>query len=290
MQTVTAAADTADVPRSALAPALHILHTNDFHNSLGEAGGKRLREAIASLEGAPYLFLDAGDAIKAGNVGVNPFGEPILDCMSDLGYDAMTLGNREFHILRPALETKISHARFPILCANLRGRDPEAAQKLPVVPHITLDRGGLKVTIFGLTVPMVTEKMKMAAAVSAFLFDDPIEVARRLVAELRWGADVLIALTHIGIREDERLARSVSGIDLIIGGHSHVSLASPQWVEREGGSSRATPIVQAGWHARSYGHVTLHRPPGDRTGEGAWQVHGELHPLQERVQERGKPH
>ena len=279
---------TADIA-SASPAALHILHTNDFHNSFGDEGEARLRQAIAALNGAPHLLLDAGDAIKAGNMGVNPFGEPVLDRMSDLGYDAMTMGNREFHVLHAALETKINRARFPILCANMRAKDPAASEKLPVLPHITIDRGGLKVTIFGLTVPMVTEKMKMAAAVSSFLFDDPIETARRLVGQLRWGADVLIALTHIGIREDERLARSVSGIDLITGGHSHVVLEEPKRIERDGGSSRATPIVQAGWHGRYYGQVRLHRPPGDRTGEAGWLIDGELHTLKA-MKERGKSH
>lgn len=261
---------------------LHILHTNDFHNSLTEAGGERLRAAVAALQQTdePYLLLDAGDAIKAGNVGVNPFGEPILDRMSDLGYHAMTMGNREFHVLEAALATKVNRARFPILCANIRRKGKETGTPLPVVPYITLDRGGLKVTVFGLTVPMVTERMA-AAALSNFLFDDPIETARQMVNKLRWGADVLIALTHIGIREDERLARSVSGIDLIIGGHSHVALTSPQLVEREGGG-RATPIVQAGWHARAYGLTTLRRDPTDMTGERGWQVEGVLHPLEER--------
>ncbi|MES2463739.1 MAG: metallophosphatase [Armatimonadota bacterium] len=279
---MTATVDTA----SSLPVALHILHTNDFHNSFGDEGEARLREAIAALNGAPYLLLDAGDAIKAGNVGVNPFGEPVLDRMSDLGYDAMTMGNREFHVLHAALETKINRARFPVLCANMRSKDPAAAEKLPVKPYVTVERGGLKITIFGLTVPMVTEKMKMAAAMSSFLFDDPVETARRLIAELRWGADILIGLTHIGIREDERLARSISGIDLIIGGHSHVTLEEPLRLKRDGGSSRATPIVQAGWHGRYYGHVRLHRPPLDRTGEAGWLIDGELHPLKERGNSR----
>jgi 2',3'-cyclic-nucleotide 2'-phosphodiesterase (5'-nucleotidase family) len=249
--------------------ALHILHTNDFHGSLTDTGAERLRRAVADLGGAPYLLLDAGDAIKAGNVGVNPFGEPILELMSDLGYHAMTMGNREFHVWDGALAVKINRARFPVLCANVHFRKEGAT--LPVQSHATFEVGGLKVAVFGVTVPMVTERMKVAA-LSSFVFDDPIEVARKMVAELRWGADVLIALTHIGIREDERLARSVPGIDLIVGGHSHVSLASPQ---REEG---AAPIVQAGFYARTYGHVTL------TVGQnGVSDVSGVLCPLQEQT-------
>lgn len=227
--------------------SLHVLHTNDFHGSLTDAGAARLRNAIAALDGAPYLLLDAGDAIKAGNVGVNPFGEPILDTMSDLGYQAMTMGNREFHVWKTALETKINRARFPVLCANIRPTKDGAA--LPVQPSVTLSIGGLTITIFGVTVPMVTERMA-AKAVSSFVFDDPIEVARKQVANLRYGADILIALTHIGIREDRRLAESVPGIDLIVGGHTHVVLEQPDIVNK-------IPILQAGSHGRFFGHAAL---------------------------------
>jgi 2',3'-cyclic-nucleotide 2'-phosphodiesterase (5'-nucleotidase family) len=244
---------------------LHVLHTNDFHNSLDDGGAARLREAVAALDGAPYILLDAGDAIRAGNVGVNPFGEPILDRMSALGYHAMTMGNREFHVWQAALETKINRARFPILCANVR---PRGSHTLPVQPNVTLSVGGLSVAVFGLTVPMVTERMKVAA-ISSFVFDDPVTAAKRQVAELRYAADVLIALTHIGLTQDERLAREVSGIDLIVGGHSHSVLEEPRVVN-------GTPIVQAGWHARYYGHAEM------QVSSDGIQVSDRLHTLQEK--------
>ncbi|MBC8137369.1 MAG: hypothetical protein H8F28_15930, partial [Fibrella sp.] len=123
---------------------LHILHTNDFHGKLNESGARRLRDAIAALDGAPYLLLDACDAIKAGNVGVNPFGEPILETMSELGYHAMTIGNREFHIWQTALETKINRARFPVLSANMRPKT-EGDTTVPVQPHATIAVAGLTV-------------------------------------------------------------------------------------------------------------------------------------------------
>ena len=246
---------------------LHILHTNDFHNALRDPGAARLRDAVAALNGAPYLLLDAGDAIGAGNVGVNPFGEPILDRMSDLGYHAMTMGNREFHFLQAALETKINRARFPVLCANVRARKENAA--LPVEPWRRFEIGGKRITVFGITVPMITERMKVAA-VSSFVFDDPVATAARLVPELRENADLLIALTHIGLREDERLARTVPGIDLIIGGHSHDKLSAPQIVE-------GIPIVQTGWHAHNYGHVTVIFAEGESP-----RVEASLHQLQEK--------
>ncbi len=247
---------------------LHILHTNDFHGKLTASGADRLRAALGDLDGAPYLLLDAGDAVKAGNVGVNPFGEPILETMSELGYHAMTIGNREFHIWQTALETKINRARFPVLCANMRPKN-DGDTTLPVQSHTTIAVGGLTVSVFGVTVPMVTERMAAAKAVSAFLFDDPVAVARKQVANLRYNADILIALTHIGIAPDRNLAEQVPGIDLIIGGHTHVVLEQPEIVN-------GVPILQAGSHARYFGHTEL------SLGRDGIQVESyALHPLQE---------
>lgn len=250
---------------------LNILHTNDFHSKLTDAGASRLREAVSALreKGSPFLLLDAGDAVRAGNLEVSPLGEPVLRTMSELGYAAMTLGNREFHVLRPALCAKIRDAKFPVLCANIRNKDANDTTELPVGSHVALTVGdGVRVVVFGLTVPMVTVRMA-ARHLSSFLCDDPIVVASSLVAELRPQCDLLVALTHIGLKEDERLAQSVEGIDVIIGGHSHVILEEPRIVN-------GTPIVQAGSFARFYGHLQL----SHGAGEARWDIRGELLPLQ----------
>src|SRR5439155_8969869 len=68
------------------------------------------------------LLLDAGDAVSASNLGFRLGGEPILRRMNDLGYDAMTVGNRESHPRRELFSRKLEGARFPILCANLTAR------------------------------------------------------------------------------------------------------------------------------------------------------------------------
>lgn len=226
---------------------LHILHTNDFHNHLSDGQARAIREAKAGLENA--LLLDAGDAVAAGNVGVRPGGEPILTRMTETGYDAMTLGNREFHVADALLRLKIGNAGFPILCANMRWRE-DRGEALPVVPHWTRTMAnGLRVGVFGLTVPMVTPRMA-ARVVSAFLFDDPIEIAKRQISRLRPDCDVLVALTHIGLRQDEKLAAACPELSLIIGGHSHDVIPAPQVVN-------GVPIVQTGWFGHNLGHVTL---------------------------------
>jgi len=104
---------------------IHLLHTNDFHNHLTVSQAAFINAQKQNYENV--LLLDAGDAISAGNLGVRPGGEPILTLMSETGYDAMTLGNREFHVSDALLRAKIGKAKFPVLCANMRWKEPSDA-------------------------------------------------------------------------------------------------------------------------------------------------------------------
>ena len=226
---------------------LTVLHTNDFHNHLTPAQAAFIKEEKAKYENV--LLLDAGDAISAGNIGVRPGGEPILTLMSETGYDAMTLGNREFHVADTLLRLKLSKAVFPVLSANIRWREDKGETLSVAASWTKMLVSGLRVAVFGLTVPMVTPRMT-ARLVSAFVFDDPVETAKVQIARLRPGADVLIALTHIGLREDERLAAACPELDLIIGGHSHNKLHEPHIIN-------GVPIVQAGWFGHYLGETTL---------------------------------
>ena len=232
-------------------PRLHVFHTNDFHGKLTDEKAALLKREIERLSvGEPYLLLDAGDAISAGNLGFNPMGEPVLVRMSALGYDAMTMGNRETHPSLPVVRTKLSKATFPVLCGNGYVVDDNrhiSRKLLPFRSSVILERGEKKIGIFGVTVPMATPQ-KIDAALWGNLFAPPIETAKRLAAELRPQCDFLIALTHIGIAQDRKLAEAIPELDLLIGGHTHVVLEQPEVVNN-------VPIVQAGSHARYLGHV-----------------------------------
>ena len=228
---------------------LVILHTNDMHNVLArdEQRAARLMEIVeAERANPPVLLLDAGDAIGAGNLTFNPAGEAILERMTAIGYHAMTIGNREFHLTEIGFTTKLNRARFPVLCANVR---PRGDARLPVRSHTVLETPVGRVGVFGVTVPMITERM-LSHRVSAYVFDDPIRVGAEMAERLRPQVDLLIALTHIGLKQDIELAKRAPQIDLIIGGHSHSVLEEPQ---REG----RVAIVQAGSYARFVGRVEV---------------------------------
>jgi 5'-nucleotidase len=204
------------------------------------------------------VLLDAGDAVSAGNLGFRLGGEPILRQMSDLGYDAMTVGNRESHPRHELFPRKLEGARFPILCANLTARHDAL---VPTQPWVSLERAGVRVTVLGLTVPMFTRKM-WSQALCDYLYESPIETAKQLAPELRPNCDLLIALTHIGLREDEALARAVPEIDLVIGGHSHADLSEPLMVGD-------TPILHTTAYAFYLGRARLEQEQ-DHWRVAAW--------------------
>lgn len=241
---------------------LTVLHTNDLHGRLSSERANAVQSIRRTIDHASLLF-DAGDAVTAGNITYKRSGEPILDLMSTVGYDGMVVGNREFHVWERGFVSKLALARFPILSANIRRRD--GGMPLPCMPSHTYYVDGRRITTLGLTVPIVTEQMAVRR-LSAYLFDDPIKTAARLVPSLRQECDMLICLSHIGFEHDRCLAEQVEGIDLIIGGHSHTTL--PQ-----GESRGRTMIVHAGSHARWLGRVDLEI--GDRVSI----VSAELLPL-----------
>jgi 2',3'-cyclic-nucleotide 2'-phosphodiesterase (5'-nucleotidase family) len=249
---------------------LTIIHTNDFHNRLTHAQAQRLKQ-LKSESGTDTLLLDAGDAVSCGNATYHPRGEPILDLMNDAGYDAMTVGNREFHVSRAGFETTLNRARFPILCANVAphapfwGKEPPA---LPCVPHVVLNLPNWTVAVLGVTVPMVTPRMAVRK-LSSFVFGSPIEAAQSQIAAIHseCSPDLIVALTHIGYTQDRKLAEAVPEIDLIVGGHSHTVLEQGERVDR-------TLIVQTGFYAHNLGRVTI-----ERAAEGTLTMQAGLEPL-----------
>lgn len=220
--------------------SVSILHTNDLHGSLDDA-----REvALARLRQNADLYFDTGDAVKSGNLGVPLRPEPVWERFARLELSAFVIGNRETHLLEAGFKAKLAGAAQPVLCANLRLKSGER----PLAGHIVIEAQGLRVGVFGVSVPMVTELMAARAA-SAYLWDPPIQVAAQYVEMLRPNVDVLIGLTHIGHRADINLAETVPGIDVLLTGHSHTVLETPLRVNN-------TWICQSGSHGRYAGLYT----------------------------------
>jgi len=234
---------------------LVVLHTNDTHGhplkfllypAPDVAGLPARATAVNRIreEHKKVLVLDAGD-LNTGRPESNLFkARPDLEGYNYIGYDAMVLGNHEFDNPIKVLREQMKLASFPFISANIRTRGGEYL----VEPFIIKEFDGLKVAIFGLTTKE-TEIIGNPEYTRDLVFEDEIDVARKLVPELRRKADLVIGLVHLGIydsfnRGSKRLAHEVSGIDLIVDGHSHTRLEAPTVVTHPL-TGHSTPIVQA---------------------------------------------
>ncbi len=216
--------------------ALLILHTNDTHSYLagldargnacfaedGCRGGMgRIAAAIrtAKAKSDNVLALDAGDQFQ-GTLFYSVNKWPMLSAIdAHMPYDAMTLGNHEFDEGCGELARFLDKASFPVLAANLA---PEAGCPLhnsTVAPYLIRTLRGTRVGIVGLA---NGEARELSAACPDTHFTGAAETLSRAVRELEaQGVRHIIAVTHLGLPADRELARSVEGVDVIVGGHSH---------------------------------------------------------------------
>jgi 2',3'-cyclic-nucleotide 2'-phosphodiesterase (5'-nucleotidase family) len=249
-----------------------LLHANDSHGQLLglDAGGKkiggvaRLATAVRQVRqtsSAERVFLiHCGDEFSRGDaLTQQSCGAANIVLMNQLGYDLWVPGNGEFYNGVDVLQHRIAEAKFPTLAANV---SLEAGRSLGQ-PYVIEKAGPVRIAFFGLcTVRAVGDK---AVAVKAA---DPVETARSLVPRLRQEADVVVAVTHLGLPEDLRLASTVEGIDLILGGHSHTVLKNG--FRAKGPDGREVFICQAGDHYRYLGRVDMELAP--RPGGEGWSV------------------
>ncbi|MCA9522831.1 MAG: metallophosphoesterase, partial [Myxococcales bacterium] len=237
---------------------LTILHTNDLHaryRPLSLSGRKvggfaRLAALIRSLRAKDTtLTLHAGDLFQGTVLFTHFRGRLGLELLSKMGFDAMTLGNHEFDLGVAPLVAALRGVGFPVLCANLvLPKTSELRRRL--VPFTIVVRSGVRIGLIGLLTP----EEEVFRRNLGLTISDPVAAAKRAVAELeKRGVRHIILVSHIGLPWDQKVARSVAGIDVIVGGHTHTALHHPVWLR----SPRGEPvmIVQAGSMSRYLGHV-----------------------------------
>jgi 5'-nucleotidase/UDP-sugar diphosphatase len=246
-----------------LAEELVILHTNDFHGRIVSQNQKIFEKYEYEVAGAEYissiinnirtqeknvLLLDAGDFI-AGTIYSNlSYGQSVVDFYNYLNYDAITLGNHEFDFGYEQFLNIVKNLKMSVLCANANPLFKYTK------PYIIINKNNLKIAVIGLLTPE-TEKITMPKALNNHKILDPIETLNKYKSEiLSNNPDLIIALTHLGVKEDEKLAKNVDYIDLIIGGHSHTTLYEPITIQN---NNKNILIFQTGSYGKYIGYIKL---------------------------------
>ena len=235
-----------------------ILHTNDVHGAIdGYAVAAYLRAQLAA-RGADVLLVDAGD-FGQGDPAVNiNKGENAVKLMNAAGYDLATLGNHEFDFGLDQLKSNLDAAQFPVICASV------LCDGAPLCAPNWLYEGstGLKIGFFGLGTPETQTKANpiMVAGLSFLEEAALIDCARTQTAELKAaGADLVIALTHLGVNSESAPNRSediysaVPEIDFMIDGHSHTVMTA---------GSRGEPIQSTGTRFEYIGVIVIDNAAG----------------------------
>ena len=204
-----------------------ILHSNDVHGAIaGYANIAQLRNEYEA-EGAEVILVDAGDFSQGTTYVSTSKGFDAITMMNAAGYDVATLGNHEFDYGYAQLKSNLEKAEFQVICADVF--DESGNTIYPAYTIITTG-SGMKIAFIGFETPEAQTKANPALIKGlTFLAEDELyAVAQENIDKVKAeGADLVIALSHLGVDAESEPNRSVdlyantTGFDFIIDGHSH---------------------------------------------------------------------
>ena len=255
---------------------LTILHTNDMHSHIHPftsgrnkgLGGMAQRAALIKQireQEEHVLLLDAGDVFQ-GTPYFNFYGGELeFKLMSEMRYDAATLGNHDFDNGLDGLQKQLPHANFPFLIANYDFSD--TILKDTFKPYKIFRKGDLKIGVFGIGIEL--EGLVPKKLYQNTVYQDPITTANHYASFLKQKerCDLVICLSHLGFKyksnklSDMKFSQQTRDIDLVIGGHTHTFLKKP--VSRLNLDGKEVLINQVGWAGINIGKIDFHFSQND---------------------------
>lgn len=252
---------------------LTVLHTNDVHSRIdpfpmndpkypGMGGAARRAAIIKKIrsEEANVLLLDAGDIFQ-GTPYFNLYGGELeYKVMSQMGYDAATLGNHDFDNGIDGLVSQFKHKNFPFLNVNYTFTDTPLENKIE--EYKIFKKGGLKIGVFGIGIEL--RGLVDTKLYGNIKYNDPLIAANKTATFLKKEkkCDLVICLSHLGYKysdskiSDEKIAKLSSDIDLIIGGHTHTFLDEPvSYLNKNG---KEVLVAQVGWAGVRLGRIDFY--------------------------------
>lgn len=264
---------------------LTILHTSDLHSrlipyrfdpsftdeELGLADGATDYGGIARISyvlkrererAGRVLHLDSGDCFQ-GAIIFNEFdGRAEVELLTEAGLDAAVIGNHEFDNGAHNLAAQAyAVAGYALLAANYDFESSEQpwAHTLEDIslPSMLYELDGLRVGVIGLA--------NLSSLNS--IYDEDNSLGVRVLHHLdviNWegqllrdqGADIIVAVSHMGLDDDLELAAEADMVDVVIGGHHHVAIDPPLVVTNRHTGKRV-PVVHSGAFAKFLGRVDL---------------------------------
>ena len=239
-----------------------ILSINDFHGALAPAGKNvgavKLVDALKAEKAKNpegTIIVSAGDNYQGSAMSNLLYGEPVSAVFKEMGIELSAVGNHEFDWGIDRITKWAEDGEFTFVCTNIydiRTNEPVDWAE----PFVIIEKEGVKVGFVGLATPETAYKTLKANVVN-YEFRDPVEVITEWVPKVKdAGADIIIALTHLGSFQDKEgnitgeatALCAVDGVDAVISAHTHQSVS---------GMVNGKPLVQAYKQGRSFGKLTF---------------------------------
>ncbi len=253
---------------------LTILHTNDTHSRLdpfpptdhrypsmgGYARRATIIERVRQQENH-LLVLDAGDIFQ-GTPYFNFFGgQPEVELMSKMGYDASTMGNHEFDNGLEGFLNVLNYTKFPFIVSNYDFSDTILRDHEKIITHKIFYKGNIKIGVYGLGIEPEGLVSKNLYGNTKYL--NPISSAIKMENLLKeeFNCDLIVCLSHLGYFHetgkvsDVVIAENTRHTDLILGGHTHTILEKPD--QKLNLEKRTVHIGQTGIHGIRIGRIDV---------------------------------
>ncbi len=233
--------------------AAHALTYNDFANlarTYGRMGGldriATIVKAIRAERDGKVLLLDGGDTWTNSWTSHKTLGQDMVDAMATLKPDAMT-GHWEFTLGEARVKELTAALGFPFLAQNVRDKEFED----PVFPAQKMfERGGVKIAVIGQALPF-TPIANPRWMIPNWTFGIREGEMQKEVDKAKTdGADLVVLLSHNGFDVDRKMAQRVSGIDVILTGHTHDAIPEVTKVGK-------TLLVASGCHGKFVSRLDL---------------------------------
>jgi 2',3'-cyclic-nucleotide 2'-phosphodiesterase/3'-nucleotidase len=237
-----------------------ILSINDYHGSLAPAGSNvgaaKLVDAIKTEKAKNpegTIIVSAGDNYQGSAMSNLLYGEPVSAVFKEMGLELSAVGNHEFDWGIDKIIKWAEDGELTFVCTNIydtRTNEPVDWAE----PFVIIEKEGVKVGFIGLATPETAYKTKKVHVVN-YEFRDPVEVITEWVPKVKdAGADIIIALTHLGSFQDKEgnitgeaaALCEVDGVDGVISAHTH---------QRVSGLVSGKPLVQAYKNGRTVGKI-----------------------------------
>jgi 5'-nucleotidase len=262
---------------------LTLIHTTDIHSRLipyglqvGEVDARLgLAQELEPFGGAARMayiidrergragrsvLIDTGDVSQGAPIYNFYSGEPEMRYHNATSLDVMVMGNHEFDLGGINLYNQLSNwAMFPVLSANYIWEDPEQSHNSHLgevsVPYIIVNAQGLRVGIIGMANLSSMNSIYDSNNRLGIIPLDMVDSCQYFVDMVRPLVDLVVVVSHLGLRADEELIEQVSDIDVVLGGHHHVVLNPPKVIEDPLG--RHVAMAHSGAFAKYVGRFDL---------------------------------